>query len=355
MIAALENTFDPDPGYLNTASLGIPPLAALDLLSEVHEDWRRGRVEPAAFDESVARARAAWASLSNVSPSQVAVGGNVSQLIGLVAASLPDGARVVTARGEFTSVTFPFLAHADRGVRLAELPLEELATFQGEADLVVVSAVQSADGRVADLAALRQAADRAGARLLVDTTQATGWLPVDCEAIDFVVCGGYKWLMAPRGTAYFSVRPELMDSIRPLAANWYAGAVPWDSIYGSPLRLASDARRFDLSPAWFSWSGAAVSLELLAGLDQQQVHRHNLALANRFLAGLGKPAGDSAIVTVDSSGAAERLAAAGVRTAVRAGRVRASFHLYNTEADVDLALSALLEPGSVELEPRTVG
>ena len=33
--------------------------------------------------------------------------------------------------------------------------------------------------------------------------------------------------------------------------------------------------------------------------------------------------------------------AAGVRAAVRAGRVRASFHLYSTERDVDLALDAL--------------
>ena len=36
-----------------------------------------------------------------------------------------------------------------------------------------------------------------------------------------------------------------------------------------------------------------------------------------------------------------RLEAAGVRAAVRAGRVRASFHIYSTEHDVDLALDAL--------------
>ena len=31
----------------------------------------------------------------------------------------------------------------------------------------------------------------------------------------------------------------------------------------------------------------------------------------------------------------------GIRAAVRGGRLRASFHLYTTEADVDLALEAL--------------
>ena len=47
-------------------------------------------------------------------------------------------------------------------------------------------------------------------------------------------------------------------------------------------------------------------------------------------------------MTVDVPGAQEKLAAAGIRAAVRAGRVRASFHVYSTEADVDMALAALL-------------
>jgi selenocysteine lyase/cysteine desulfurase len=37
----------------------------------------------------------------------------------------------------------------------------------------------------------------------------------------------------------------------------------------------------------------------------------------------------------------ERLAAAGVRAAVRAGRLRLSFHLYNSDADVEAVLRAL--------------
>ena len=64
-------------------------------------------------------------------------------------------------------------------------------------------------------------------------------------------------------------------------------------------------------------------------------------LANRFLAGLGRPPGDGAIVTVEVPDAARRLARAGIRAAERAGRVRASFHVYTTEHDVDLALDAL--------------
>ncbi|MDQ6649270.1 MAG: aminotransferase class V-fold PLP-dependent enzyme [Actinomycetota bacterium] len=335
--------FDPDRGYLNTASLGVPPRPALEAVEAVLEGWRRGQLAPADFDETVRRARAAWARLTGVDTAQVAVGATVSQLVGMVAAALPDGARVLTARSEFTSVVFPFLAHADRGITVEELALDELASCPGRMDLVAVSAVQSADGRLVDLPALLPAARAAGARVLLDTTQSCGWLPLDLGEVDYVVCAGYKWLLSPRGTAFLSIRPELMDAVRPLSAGWYAGDDPWTSIYGSPLRLAADARRFDISPAWFSWTGAAEALELLADLEIEDVRRHNVGLADAFLAGLGLAPQGSAIVTVDAPGAAERLAAAGVRTAVRAGRVRASFHLYNDQTDVDLAVQALAE------------
>ena len=107
-------------------------------------------------------------------------------------------------------------------------------------------------------------------------------------------------------------------------------------------RLASSARRLDVSPAWFSWIGAAVALELLAGLDLQQVRDHNVRLADALLGRLGLPLQGSAIVTLDSTPEAVRqLGEAGVRTAMRAGRIRASFHLYNDDADVERAVQAL--------------
>jgi selenocysteine lyase/cysteine desulfurase len=333
--------FAPDPGYLNTASLGVPPIATVSAVSEVLAAWQRGQLSPPDFDAHVRRARIAWASITGVDVGQVAIGATVSELVGLIAAALPDGARVVMAEGEFTSLLFPFLAQADRGVVVDELPLEELAGFSGPANLVAVSAVQSSDGRVADMAAIQRAAREAGARVLVDTTQSAGWLPLDGSTLDYVVCGSYKWLLCPRGTSFLSVSPEAMADLRPIAAGWYAGDEPWTSIYGSPLRLAADARRFDHSPAWFCWVGAATSLELLAGIDREQVHAHNVGLADSFLAGIGQPPQHSAIVTFEASGATEALAAAGVRTAVRVGRVRASFHLYNDERDVQLAVDAL--------------
>ena len=54
------------------------------------------------------------------------MGGSVSALLGLVAAAVPDGSRVATLAGEFTSTTFPFAAQAARGVTVTELAADEL-------------------------------------------------------------------------------------------------------------------------------------------------------------------------------------------------------------------------------------
>ena len=77
---------------------------------------------------------------------------------------------------------------------------------------------------------------------------------------------GYKWLLTPRGTTYMTVQDDLLADIVPANAGWYAGEDPWGSLYGTPMKLASDARRLDVSPAWHSWVGAVPALELIRSI-----------------------------------------------------------------------------------------
>jgi selenocysteine lyase/cysteine desulfurase len=251
---------------------------------------------------------------------------------------VPDGARVLVPAGEFTSTTFPFAALAKRGIKVTEAPLAEIPDAMRDHDVLAASVVQSSDGALLDLDAVRR--NRAGVTVVLDATQALGWLPADLGWADYVVAAGYKWLMTPRGAAWMAVHPDVLDRTLPLVANWYAGEDPWQTVYGLPLRLAGDARRLDLSPAWFCHVGAAAVLPWLASVDVEAVRRHNVGLANLFLDRLGLPPGESAIVSVDADGA--RLAQAGVRHSVRAGRVRLSFALNNTADDVELAVRSLL-------------
>jgi selenocysteine lyase/cysteine desulfurase len=306
--------------------------------------WRTGRAEAAAYDELIDRARRRFAGMVGVTADRVAIGNQVSTFSGLVAAALPDGAHVLAAEEDFTSVLFPFLAHADRGVRVQAVPLDRLvAAIRPGVTLVAVSAVQSADGRIVPggLDGLATAAGASGCLTYVDATQAVGWLPFDASRFDFVSCAAYKWLCSPRGTAFGVVRPERLAMLPPLNAGWYAGDDIWSSIYGPPLRLAKDARRLDISPAWLAWAGTGPALDLLDEVGIVAIHRHDLGLANALRARLGLPAGDSAIVTVPARDTMARLTAAGIKASTRAGAVRLSFHLHNTQSDVDAVAHAL--------------
>jgi selenocysteine lyase/cysteine desulfurase len=254
-----------------------------------------------------------------------------------VAAGLPEEAKVLVAAGEFTSVSFPFAARP--GVTVTELPLEALPGAVAEHDLVAVSVVQSADGAILDLDALRAASEAANVPVVLDVTQAAGWLPLRLDWADWVVAAGYKWLMCPRGAAWLAVHPRALERGVPVSAGWYAGEDPWQSLYGLPLRLAEGARRYDLSAVWLAQAGASVALPYLNSLDLSAVRTHCVELANSLRDGLGLPAGDSPIVSFDAD--ADRLRDAGVVASARAGKARVGFHLYNTETDVDLVLRAM--------------
>lgn len=335
--------WDADPGYLNTASYGLPPRRAWEALQTGLGQWRRGSTSWEPWADSVEDARTRFGRLVGVDTAQVSVGSTVSAFAGLVAAALPDNARVLVPTGEFTSIVFPWAVHADRGVDVVQAPLDQLPDAITErTTLVAVSAVQSADGRIADLRAIRAAAEAVDALLVVDATQAAGWLPVSAGEYDAVLVSAYKWLMSPRGTAFATWSPRLAERMRPLAAGWFAGDDIASSYYGLPLRLAGNARRFDISPAWHNWVGTAAALEVIERIGVAEIHHHDVRLANRFRAGLELPAADSAIVSVQIPHATERLARANIRAASRAGSLRVSFHVYNTDADVDLALNALV-------------
>ena len=284
-------------------------------------------------------ARAAFAGLVGCPASSVAIGSTVSGLLGLVAASLPPGSRVLTAEREFTSVSFPFAAC---GHEVLEVPLPEVPERAAGVDVVAVSVVASADGAVVDLDALRAATAGGDTLVLLDATQSLGWLPADLGWADAVAAGGYKWLLSPRGAAWLAVSDRLLPRVTPSAAGWYAGDARWDAIYGLPLRLAPDARRLDVSPAWLAHVGAAVALPWLAGLDAGAVRAHGVGLADRVRAGLGLPPAPGPIVAIRRPGAGERLAAAGLRAAARDGAARIGFHLHNTAADADAVLEALV-------------
>ncbi|MGW1881998.1 aminotransferase class V-fold PLP-dependent enzyme [Streptomyces sp. NPDC001970] len=338
--------FAPKSTYLNTSSCGVLPRRTVEAIKKLAEENGDGRPDGAGDFETIEAARASFARLAGVPAERVAVGSSVAVHVALIAGSLPPGAEVLFPEGEFSSVITPFTVRGDLKVRY--VPLDALArAVRPGTTLIGLSAVQSADGRIADLAAVRAAAAAHGARVLLDASQSAGWLPLDAGAYDYTVTGAFKYLLCPRGTSFLTVTEEAQESLAPAHAGWFAAADRWGSTYGPVEEFATSARRYDEPPSFLAYHGAEQSLALLEEIGVEAIHAHNTALAARFRSGLTELGhapvpGDSGIVAIPGLGGRQpELARAGIVVSARAGNLRASFHLYNDEADVDRALYAL--------------
>ena len=224
-----------------------------------------------------------------------------------------------------------------RTVPAAELP----AAIDADTDVVAFSAVQMASGEVADLDAISAAARHHGAMTVVDATQACGWLPLRGELFDVVAAAGYKWLLSPRGTAYMYVAPGRLDGIAPTAAGWFAGEDLARLVLraAAPPRPRRPATRHVTRLAQLGRRGAGARR---ARGDRRRGDPRARPPARKPVPQRPRPRagrfGDRLRRRTGCGGAAR---AAGVRAAVRGGRVRTSWHVYNTDDDVDRALDAL--------------
>jgi len=338
--------WQPLPGYLNTASFGVPCPQAVAAVQEVVAAWTQGELTFGSWFTETQRVRESIARLLAVPAQRVSLGTSTATLLSSIAMSLPEGARVLAPENEHNSNLIPYLNQAHRGVTVTLVPLAELAgrVTKGTA-LVSCSAVQSLTGEVADIDAIRNATRSVGALFCLDGSQACGWLPVTGESADVIVCSMYKWLCAPIGGAFLQMSPELAERIRPAAPGWPASSDPLAPPYGVESRLASTGRKFDSAQNLISMIGARASIDAIVQLGVPAICRHDVALANRFREARGLAPSSSAIVSLAWEGAARHLAAAGIRATEWRGNLRLSFHVYNSEEDVDRTLHALASIG----------
>jgi selenocysteine lyase/cysteine desulfurase len=341
---SVRSLFSPDPGtiYLDAGTYGLPPRPTIEASLAALNGWQTGKADYVKDWESAGeRARALFARLIGASVDEIALIPSVSVGVGMVAASLPEGAEVLVPHDEFPSVALPMTAAAmGRGVTVHEAPYWELANaIQPSTTLVALSLTRAQSGETADLGPIIAAAQKHGARVLVDGTHAIPFVSVKehLAGIDYLVCHGYKHLLLPRGVAFLSIRRDRLDDVVPYQANWRSGKLA----YGGKLTLAPNASRFDVSLAWHAWVGAVPSLELMVEWQNDGTLAQAKELANRLARGLELPEPGASLVCVkvdDAESATATLDAAGVKAAPRGGYIRLTPHVYNTAEEIDRAI-----------------
>jgi cysteine desulfurase/selenocysteine lyase len=325
-------------------------------LSRYLRDKSSGMAGRTAQEAEIDRARAGIARYWGVDAGSIGLVSNVAEGVSIVAESMEwrDGDNIVIDADEYPSVAGPFLKRvALRQARGTE-PDRFAACVNERTRLIGVSYVSYLTGERHDLHALRVLADKVGALLIVDFTQASGYLPIDASIADFAFSACYKWMLGITGVAIAYWNRARQSTWTPLSAGWHSFA-PGQRGYDTPPPLRDDALRFTRgNPAHAPVYVLAEALDYLAGYDMHAVQAHVQSLTTSMLERLrslqiptltpADPARHGASVCVPSEKArsiVDGMARNGVLAWNGQGRVRFSFHGYNSMRDVDRAIDAL--------------
>ncbi|MGG5818307.1 aminotransferase class V-fold PLP-dependent enzyme [Falsiroseomonas sp. HW251] len=309
-------------------------------------------------DQEADRLRARLAAFWSVPTEDIGLVASVAEGMSILVESLDwrAGDVVVCAADEYPSVVAP-LSLSGVELRFADMldPADVARAAGGRARMIAVSAVSMVDGRRHDLAALRRVADAAGAMLVVDFTQASGWLPIEAAIADFAFSSCYKWMLGLTGTAVAYWNRARQPGWSPATAGWYSIAAEGRPDYARPLALVPDARRFTRgNPAHAAAYALHAAMDVHESLPCGALAAHVTALTAALLdrlatAGIASttprdPARHGANVCIAHPRAAAMVAAMARRGVLAwngRGRIRFSFHGYNDLAQLDRIMDAL--------------
>lgn len=300
----------------------------------------------------------AW--LVNGTPEEIALVQNTSEGLNIIANSLPlqAGDNVIFCDMEFPSNVYPWMNLQRREIEARCIPhdgggltVEALERHSDERTRVVtVSAVEFLTGFKSDLHALGAWCREQEAYFVVDGIQALGVAPLDVKAcqIDFLSCGGPKWLMGPQGQGFIYCRQELLEEIQPP----FAGCVSvsgWEDWRDYNLTFLPGARRFELGCVnAIGRIGLLAAVRFLMEAGIPAIERWTLRLTDLLIDDLKRrgydivsnlnPKRRSAIVSFslpgDADEAFQKLAEAKVIVSKREQYIRVSPHCYNTEEEI---------------------
>jgi cysteine desulfurase / selenocysteine lyase len=359
--------FDPDdfrlPGGVahvcaggETAALRAHDVAVLRYLA----DKSSGLPGRSAQEAEIEAARAGMARMWGVSAGEIGFVSNVAEGVSIVAESLVwrDGDSIAIDANEYPSVVGPIALRRAPAIALRQArgtePDRLSACVDASTRIIAASYVSYLTGERVDLHALRRLADSAGALLLVDFTQASGYLPIEASLADFAFSACYKWMLGITGVAVAYWNRVRQPDWAPASAGWHSFA-PGGRGYDAIPALKSDAMRFTRgNPAHCPIYVLNSALSYLGRFEMREVQRHvqtltaglldELATSQMAVMTPADAARHGASVCFASPRAAaivDALYAQGVYAWNGQGRVRISFHGYNSTSDLERTVAAL--------------
>jgi cysteine desulfurase/selenocysteine lyase len=354
--------------YLNHAAISPLPSRTRAAVERYLALRSRERVDPyeglAALTQDT---KARIGRLINAPADRIAFVDNTSNGLNILASGFPwkPGDRVLLNSMEFPANVYPFLHLKRLGVEIDFIPCPDgiLTAEMMERALtprtriVSLSFVQFLNGFKADLQAIGQLCRSRKIVFCVDAIQGLGAAPLDVQAsnIDFLSCGGHKWLMALEGQGFLFITHELQETITQQYVGWTSRENFMERLFEYDLTFAPTARRYEngtLNAAGIVALHASLGLLLEVGIER--IHRHLLALTDRLLAFLRDRGAEvvtppahhhrAGILTWRDANAKRvflHLQERDIHVSLREGCLRVAPHLYNTADEIDMLTRAL--------------
>jgi len=373
--------------HFDHAAVAPIPLACADAMMAATLLAARGKHCDGAWYSAAIRVRSLAAKMVGArGPHEIAFIPNTSTglatlaLAGFRGRPWQEGDHVICLANDFPANRLPWLALRKHGVKVTEIaPGSDgligtsaiLSAITRHTRIVSVPHVVYSTGEKLDLKAISRETHLAGGWLCVDAIQSVGAMPVDvvADGVDFLAADGHKWMLGPEGAGFLYCHEDLIPQLPPPIIGWTNRKNPLN--FEAPFEPAPKGKHADIEDPWqpdarrfepgtwnvISLHGLAASLEVLLAEGLPEVWRSIDALNARLRAGLEEKgckiispraeARRSGIVAFDppAGKTAEEvhalLLSRGIRIALRAGRLRASPHFYNTEAQVEQLLSEI--------------
>ena len=354
--------------YLNSGSYGPGGNTPRDALNAYLQERLTAGANWDLWVGKTEAVRGLLAQAFGVAAEEIAVTASASAGINALASAIEfDGPRnrVVVSDLEFPTQAQIWHAQERRGAQVVHarcaadgyIPLEQFdRLIDARTRLVAITHVCYRNGARLDVAGIVRLAHARGAQVLLDTYQAAGAVALDINALgaDFVVGGMMKYLLGTAGIGFLYVRKALLPALVPTQTGWMAqqDVAAMDITANRP---ASSARRFEAgTPPVVNCYAAEAGLKIVLETGPAQIEERVRMLTRRCLERLADigwaaatPGEDSRrgpMVAVPARDAVElcaQLAKEDIVTSPRDNNVRASFHFYNDEEDVERFIAAL--------------
>ncbi|MGH7100918.1 MAG: SufS family cysteine desulfurase [Acetobacteraceae bacterium] len=374
--------------YLDSAASAQKPRAVIEAMVETMEHqyanvhrglhWMSERAT-----DAYETARAAAARLVNArAPEEIIFVRNSTEAINLVAHSygrgvLKPGQAVLISEMEHHSNIVPWQLLRDaRGTELRVAPVTDageldLEAYQrlladGKVGLVAITHMSNVLGTVTPAERIIRAAHQAGAKVMLDGSQAIVQRAVDVQALDadFYAFTGHK-LEAPTGIGVLWARRELLERMPPVLG----GGEMISEVTFERSSWAAVPHKFEAgTPAIVEAIGLGAAIRYVQAIGYPAIAAHEAALTEHALARLAQVDGLQVLGRAQDRGGVVSFTLDGVHShdiatlldrsgvAVRAGHhcaeplmrrfgleatARASFALYTTAEEIDVLADAL--------------